>query len=85
MSDHPKQSDRLIPSFNKVTIIPCDRRWSPGNPILGGTYAFTGRSSAVESFKSPSACLPVLGAHGDQKGGTLQNEVGEVVQRCMKA
>ena len=85
MSDHPKHPDRPIPPFNETNVatpaigggLPVIQYWaehtlSPEGPALW------------KVLNHHSACLSCSWGTGGQKGG-FTNEVGEVVQRCMKS
>ena len=85
MSDHPKYSDRPIPPFHETNDetpaigggLPVIQYWaehtlSPEGPALW------------KVLNHHSACLSCSWGTGGQKGG-FTNEVGEVVQRCMKS
>jgi len=85
MSDHPKHPDRPIPPFNETNAatpaigggLPVIQYWaehtlSPEGPALW------------KVLNHHSACLSCSWGTGGQKGG-FTNEVGEVVQRCMKS
>jgi molybdopterin-dependent oxidoreductase alpha subunit len=85
MSDHPKHPDRPIPPFNETNAatpaigggLPVIQYWaehtlSPEGPALWNV------------LNHHSACLSCSWGTGGQKGG-FTNEVGEVVQRCMKS
>lgn len=85
MSDHPKHPDRPIPPFNETNAatpaigggLPVIQYWaehtlSPEGPALW------------KVLNHHSACLSCSWGTGGQKGG-FTNEVGEIVQRCMKS
>ena len=85
MSDHPKYSDRPIPPFHETNDetpaigggLPVIQYWaehtiSPEGPALW------------KILNHRSACLSCSWGTGGQKGG-FTNEVGEVLQRCMKS
>jgi molybdopterin-dependent oxidoreductase alpha subunit len=85
MSDHPKYSDRPIPPFHETNDetpaigggLPVIKYWaehtvSPEGPALW------------KILNHRSACLSCSWGTGGQKGG-FTNEVGEVLQRCMKS
>lgn len=85
MSDHPKHPDRPIPPFHETNDetpaigggLPVIQYWaehtlSPEGPALWKT------------LNHRSACLSCSWGTGGQKGG-FTNEVGEVLQRCMKS
>lgn len=85
MSDHPKHPDRPIPPFHETNDetpaigggLPVIQYWadhtiSPEGPALW------------KILNHRSACLSCSWGTGGQKGG-FTNEVGEVLQRCMKS
>ena len=85
MSDHPKHPDRPIPPFHETNDetpaigggLPVIQYWaehtlSPEGPALW------------KVLNHHSACLSCSWGTGGQKGG-FTNEVGEVLQRCMKS
>ncbi len=85
MSDHPNQSDRPIPPFHES---------NDNTPAIGGglpviqywaEHTLSPEGPALwKVLNHHSACLSCSWGTGGQKGG-FTNEVGEVVQRCMKS
>ncbi len=85
MSDHPKYSDRPIPPFHET---------NDETPAIGGgpsviqywaDHTISPEGPALwKILNHRSACLSCSWGTGGQKGG-FTNEVGEVLQRCMKS
>ncbi|MCY7406696.1 MAG: FdhF/YdeP family oxidoreductase, partial [Alkalinema sp. CAN_BIN05] len=85
MSDHPKHPDRPIPPFHET---------NSDTPTIGGglpviqywaEHTLSPQGPALwKVLNHHSACLSCSWGTGGQKGG-FTNEVGEVLQRCMKS